>query len=276
MLSAAQGLTPGKEEIALIKKSLSKTYDRFAPFYDLEYTHKDDDIPFYSQLSEEYGPPILEIGVGTARVALPLAEAGHQVWGIDSSAKMLHNAQEKFAGASEDVQKNVHLIAADMRSFALKKQFPLCIIPFRAFLHNLTVNDQIASLRNIHQHLTANGILAFDLFVPLYQVLTRSEWEDEIGAEELADPQCGITIRSKIKHDPVRQLLRIQNTYSETNKKERPHNTKCEMYYRYVFRFEMELLLKIAGFEVLGLYGGFDFEDYNYFSGTMAFVARKA
>ncbi len=254
---------------------MHKSYDQFAQFYDLEYGHKDDDIPFYAEMANQYGSPVLEIGIGTGRIALPLIEAGHQVLGIDNSPKMLRIAQQKLVHSSAEIGNRVRLIAADMRAFSIRRYFPLCIVPFRALLHNLNLSDQLSTLHCIYRHLLPGGILAFDLFVPLYSVLAHEQWQDEIGTDELADGDSGISISTKIHHDPAIQLLHIRNIYHQSDKKGRLRSSKRDMYYRYIFRFEMELLLKTAGFELLKVYGGFEKQDYDFFSGLMVFVAQK-
>ncbi len=253
---------------------MRKIYDPFAQFYDLEYGHKDDDIPFYRQMADEYGSPVLEIGIGTGRIALPLAAAGHQVWGIDDSTKMLRVAREKLAHAHVQIRHRVRLIAADMRAFTLRQHFPLCIVPFRAFLHNLTLADQISTLQCICRHLLPGGILAFDLFVPLHSVLAQEQWQDQINSDELAYENSGVTITTTIHHDPAIQLLSIENTYHRSDEKG-GRGTKSKMHYRYVFRYEMELLLRAAGFDLLRVYGGFEKQKYDFYSGLMIFVAQK-
>lgn len=251
-------------------------YDRFARFYDLEYSLKEDDLSFYLHQAEESGGPILEIGAGTGRVTFELARAGHEIWGIDDSAKMLALAGKKLASLPESARPLIHLVQADMRSFKLARQFALCIIPFRAFLHNLTQEEQLATLATIRQHLRPGGKLVFDLFVPVYQVLDQDEWQVEIPAEELANPEAGVSLTARIQHDPARQLLTIRNTYHQEGKNGEPREHSARMQYRYIYRFEMELLLKLSGFAVEEVYGGFYDEPYDYHSGVMCFVARKA
>jgi SAM-dependent methyltransferase len=245
-------------------------YDAFAPFYDLEYGHKDDDIAFYLDIAEQYGSPILEIGVGTGRIALALAEAGHTVWGLDNSAHMLKKAAAKLHRMPAQFRKRIVLKQNDMRAFRLRKRFRCAIIPFRAFLHNLTVQEQLHTLQRIHDHLQPGGILAFDLFVPIYHVLCKTEWKLEIPEEDLAAVHSGVSITSTVKHDPVRQLLQIVNVYHQKKR-----DRKATMFYRYVFRYEMEALLIAAGFELVWCGSGFDEEPYDFHSGVMALIARK-
>jgi len=254
---------------------MSASYDQFADFYDLEYAHRDEDIPFYLELAEEYKSPILEIGVGTCRTAIPIAKSGFDIWGIDNSSKMLEVAEQKVSALRKEIRDRIFLYNGDMINFDFKERFSLVTIPFRAFLHNLTMTDQLAALRNIHQHLKPNGILALDLFVPIYSIFARHKWQETIEETELSVPNSGVSIRCDITHNPEKQLLSIKNTYQQqVNGKLK--TTKSVMKYRYIFRFEMELLLKQAGFALEAVYGGFRGERYNFNSGTAVFIARKA
>lgn len=246
-------------------------YDKFARFYDLEYGHKDNDLDFYLDMAEAHRSPVLEIGVGTGRVAFELAQAGYGVVGIDNSRRMLKQAERRLALQSLETAQHITLVHADMRRFSLGITFPLCIIPFRAFLHNLTVDDQLATLRCIWKHLEPNGVLAFDLFVPLYHVMAGSEWQDRLEPQELADAEAGVSIDVHVRHRPARQLLRIRNSYHQPDGKV----VHADMTYRYVFRFEMEALLRECGFQVENVFGDFNRRPYNYRSGMMIFTARR-
>ena len=247
------------------------TYDPFAPFYDLEYGRKEDDLPFYLDLADTYGSPILEIGAGTGRITFELARRGHEVWGIDNSPVMLRLAKNKLKQWPKKVQHNCRIFTADMTNFNLQKDFNLCIIPFRAFLHNLTTLDQLATLRCIHRHLQGNGILALDLFVPVHQVLGQMQWRLQIPAEEFAAVNQDLSLTAMIKHNPALQMLTIRNTYHRTGRKD----IRATMKFRYIFRYEMELLLLASDFKLLKCTGGFNDEPYNFHSGIMCFKAQK-
>jgi ubiquinone/menaquinone biosynthesis C-methylase UbiE len=245
-------------------------YDPFAATYDLEYGHKDDDIAFYLDAADRYGAPVLEIGVGTGRIALELAAKGHSVWGVDNSAAMLKVAAAKAARLSRPIQQRLVLRQADMRCLQLRKKFPTVLVPFRAFLHNLTQADQLAALASFSRHLQPKGMLLFDLFVPLYQVFSKTEWHMEIPEKDLARASSGLSITARVHHDPVNQLLAIENVYHQHGR-----DRRAKMAYRYVFRYEMEALLTAAGFEVVSCFSGFDASPYDFHSGVMVFCATK-
>jgi len=248
-------------------------YDTLAGFYDLEYGNRQDDISFYKSIAKKYGPPILEIGVGTGRVAIPLARSGLDVYGIDNSHQMLKIAAEKIARSNRKTRNHLHIFQADMRHFAIKKSFPVCIIPFRSFLHNLNIHDQLSTLQSINEHLDSNGVLALDLFVPIYSVINQTRWQEEIPAQELGEGEQGISLTTTVTHDPQEQLLEIENIYHRKNTQSKESIGRyC---YRYIFRYEMELLLRLANFELEAVYGDFDRHPYDYYRGNMIFIARK-
>jgi ubiquinone/menaquinone biosynthesis C-methylase UbiE len=123
------------------------------------------DVPFYLELAREaaaLGQPVLELGCGTGRVTIPIAQAGVEVVGLDNAPAMLNVARRKAAAAALDVR----WVQGDMRSFALDQRFGLVIIPFRSFLHLLTEADQLNCLACIRKHLLPGGRLALNFFAP--------------------------------------------------------------------------------------------------------------
>ena len=130
-------------------------------FYDL-FGAKDD-VDFYRDLAHENGDKALELGVGTARLALELARDGVEVWGIDNSEHMLQAAMKKLAKEPPEVRRLITLREADVRDFDLQETFPYIYFPAYSFDHLLTKEDQISALHRIHHHLRLDGVYAFDL-----------------------------------------------------------------------------------------------------------------
>ncbi len=124
-----------------------------------------DDVPFYVELAQQAAAtahPVLELGSGTGRVTIPIAQAGASIVGLDNSAAMLAVARRKSEAAGVEVD----WIEADMRDFHLDQRCGLIIIPFRSFLHLLTDADQLACLVRVHEHLVPGGRCALNFFVP--------------------------------------------------------------------------------------------------------------
>ena len=123
-----------------------------------------DDIPFYVGLAQEAtsrGERVLELGCGTGRVAVPMAQAGAAVTGLDSSPAMLAIAKTK----AERAGMGVRWVESDMADFDLAERFGLVVIPFRSFLHLISAQEQTGCLQSIHRHLIARGRLALNFYV---------------------------------------------------------------------------------------------------------------
>ncbi len=232
-------------------------------FYDLEYGNKKEDIDFYLDVANHYGDPVLELGAGTGRISVELAHAGYKVIALDSSGPMLERLRSKI----KDRNLKIHTIQGDMRDFQLSDPVPLCILPFRTFAHNLSLKDQLDTLYSVYDNLQPDGFVVFDLFVPLHHLLAKTEWKETFSLNN------SVICKSLVKHDPVAQRLIIENQYFKQDEVS-PVGTAAYTY-RYMLPSEVELLLNYTGFDCLRIYGGFQGEPYDYFSGSMIFVAQK-
>jgi SAM-dependent methyltransferase len=168
-------MTPGHES----------AYDVLGEAYDRWCRSVLEDIAHYVELAVAAGGPVLEVGVGSGRIAIPTALAGVDVIGVDSSPAMLELAAAKAAAASVVVD----LRLADMRALPRLGRFPLVTVPFRALLHLPTDHDRLAVLRSLFELLEPGGVLAFDVFHPDRQDIaeTHGRWiEREPGISERA------------------------------------------------------------------------------------------
>ncbi|MGH6930580.1 MAG: class I SAM-dependent methyltransferase [Dongiaceae bacterium] len=132
--------------------------------YDAEYGGIDEDGAFFLRLAEACGQRLLDLGCGTGRLAIPLAQRGKQVTGLDGSAAMLAHAQRK----APDLP--IRWMAGDFRHYDLGRKFDLIISCAHAFQALLTEADRLAFLRCAQAHLAEGGILSFDTrnTVPLH------------------------------------------------------------------------------------------------------------
>jgi len=164
---------------------VESAYDRLGPAYDAWCRSVTGDIGFYVDLALESGGPVLEIGVGSGRVAVPTALAGLRVVGLDSSPAMLALAAAKAAAVG--VSLDLHL--GDMRAPPRLGRFPLVTVPFRALLHLRDDRERLAVLRALRRRLEPGGRLAFDVFHPDRRDIdeTHGRWiERESGIGERA------------------------------------------------------------------------------------------
>jgi SAM-dependent methyltransferase len=179
---------------------------------------------------------VLEIGVGSGRVAVPTALAGVAVVGVDASETMLDLARRRAAPHGVELT----LVRADMRDLPDVGTFPLVTVPFRAFLHLRDDDERLAVLRSLYRRLEPGGTLAFDVFHPdrLDIAETHGRWiEREPGIDERAD------------WDLAEQTLTLSV---------RGPQGSSTMTLWWVEPERWHSLLAEAGFQVLACYGWFD------------------
>ena len=213
-------------------------YDQIARIYDPWSQSVVEDVSFYVEEAVRAGGPVLELGVGTGRIAVPMAAAGVPVIGVDTSEGMLAVARERaeLAGVAELVD----LRQGDMRDPPVEGEFALIAIPFRSLLHMESDDDRRAALRAVRDRLAPDGRFVFDVFTPAADDIadTHARWlEREPGIWERAD-----------WHEETRTLiLRVRGAEGE-----------AEMSLAWLSVPEWRALLDDEGFELEALYGWFD------------------
>jgi SAM-dependent methyltransferase len=163
-------------------------YDPIARLYDPWSASVIEDISFYVDLALAAGGPVVELGVGTGRVAIPTAMAGVHVIGVDSSAGMLAVCGEHARAAG--VEGRLDLRRGDLRAPPVDERVRLVTCPFRAFLHLSSDEQRLEALGAARELLEPGGRLAFDVFEPSRDDIeeTHGRWiEREPGIEERAD-----------------------------------------------------------------------------------------
>ena len=250
------------------------TYDSWADIYDTVYSYVREDIPFYLEEAADADGPVLELGCGTGRVAIPIAQSGIETVGIDSSAAMLDVARGKARrlGLGDD---SLRLVLADMRDLSLDRQFALAIIPFRGFLALMTVEDQRRTLTRVREHLAPGGRLAFNIFVPDLNMLLR-EGDTPYHVRDVTDPESGAThvLWEQSSFDNHNQIVSTRLIVEELDASRTVvRRTYRDFQLRYAYRWEVYHLLVACGFEVVELYGDFDRSPFDESSTEMVWVA---
>ena len=220
----------------------------------------DGDVDFYRRLAVEQGGPVLEIGCGTGRVSIPLAEAGFEVVGVDRSASMLRIAEEHRAALVPEVAARLTFVEADMTTLDLGRQFALIVAPSRVFQFALTTDAQRATLRALRAHLRPGGRLVLDLFDPaLEYVGPGSVFPPRTG--ELPHPKRGNPVQWTItgrEPAPLEQHVISDWSAREIGSSGEILRDETErLTLRWATRSEMRLLFELEGLEVVGDYGDF-------------------
>jgi SAM-dependent methyltransferase len=163
-------------------------YDSIARLYDPWSAGVIEDISFYVEEALASGGPVVELGVGTGRIAIPIAMAGVQVIGVDSSEGMLAVCAERGRQAGIDVRLDLRL--GDLRRPPVHERVPLVTCPFRAYLHLASDEERLEALAAARELLEPDGRLVFDVFAPSQDDVeeTHGRWiEREPGIDERAD-----------------------------------------------------------------------------------------
>ncbi len=211
-------------------------YDEIARLYDPWSRSVVEDVSFYVDEAVRSGGPVLELGVGTGRIAIPIAAVGIQVVGVDLSEGMLAVARERADLAAVTVD----LRHGDMRNPPVEGVFPLIVIPFRTLLHMESDIDRRAALRTVARLLAPGGRFVFDVFTP--------------GAKDIADTHArwverepGIWERADWDEETRTLILRVRGGDAES-----------EMSLAWLSVPEWRELLQDEGFAVDAVYGWFN------------------
>jgi SAM-dependent methyltransferase len=250
-------------------------FDVYARFYDLDYQDLEDDLFLVEQFAARCGSPILELGCGTGRVLLPLARAGYQVTGVDLSAGMLAEARRK--AAAEGLEGRVDLVQQDVRKLELDGRFTMAFSVLNSFMHLADLDEQLAALARIRHHLKPDGLFLLSLFNPdLGRLL---DFRGQVTLDKvMEDPDTGHKLmRSRSeKVDLGQQTLYVTYIMDEIGEDGLVQRTLFPFSLRYLFRYELELLLRHAGFELENLYGSYDLDPFAANSDHLIAVARPA
>jgi SAM-dependent methyltransferase len=218
-------------------------YDAIARLYDPWSRGVTEDVGFYVDLAREDGGPVVELGVGTGRIAIPTAVAGVRVIGVDSSPGMLEVCRE--VARATGVESLLDLRAGDLREPPVEERVGLVTCPFRAFLHLHDDEERLRALRAAHALLEPGGRLAFDVFEP-----GRDDIADTHGRWLEREP--GIFERADWDEAERRLTLSVRGESGATT-----------MELSWLSPVEWRRLLGEAGFEVEACYGWFDRREYS-------------
>lgn len=238
-------------------------YALLPELYDLEHAEFDDDLSLYLNLAEIVGDPILELGCGTGRILVPLADAGWRVSGIDRSAAMLATARSAIDARGS--RSRVHLIQSDFTDAASATggPFGLVIIGLNGFMHLPSLDAQRSCLLAARNALDSRGQLVIDILNPTpdslrsfdHGVVHEGSWTttdgtviDKFGSRRLSP--AAQTIATRLWYDSVQPNGALRRTLSEFT-------------LRYVHQAELALMLELAGFVEVQFYGTYDLDPFD-------------
>ena len=205
--------------------------DRVADVYDDRHQERDDLTSVVGLLAElAAGGKALELGIGTGRIALPLAERGVEVHGIDASEAMVAKLRAKACGDA------IPVTTGDFADVRVSESYALVYVVFNTLFNLQTQDDQVRCFRSVAEHLNRDGVFLIELFVP---DLTRFDSGQRADAVSVEVDRVELNVE---RHDPVTQQVISQHmVFSEEGTRLYPVQG------RYVWPSELDLMARLAG-----------------------------
>jgi SAM-dependent methyltransferase len=223
-------------------------YDAWAPVYDAWASDMTEDVAHYVSLAREADGPIVELMVGSGRVAIEVVrQTGKPVLGIDSSQAMLDIARERSAGLA------LELRLGDVRELQLDEPAALIYVPFRSLLHLHGWHEKRQVFERVAASLRPGGRFAFNAFAFSHTIAARLDGTTQ--------NQHGVV--HTLRYAPADNRIDIERDDAATIRLWWATNS------------EWDGLLDVAGLEVEALYGGFEREPFTDESLEFVYVARK-
>jgi SAM-dependent methyltransferase len=243
-----------------MERYAAETYgDRIADVYDEQHRFLDPEpeAEFLAALAGD--GPVLELGIGTGRVALPLRARGVDVHGVDASERMVEKLRAKPGGAT------VPVTIGDFADFALEERFSLVYVVFNTFFGLLTQDDQVRCFERVAAHLRPGGRFLVRCFVPDLSRYERGQCTTAIRVE-LDDVRIDVSM-----HDAVAQVVRAQHVTLRASGVQ-----LFPVALRYAWPSELDLMARIAGLQLEARHGGWRGEPFTADSGAHVSVYRRA
>lgn len=242
--------------------------------YDRSYRSRRNDVDFYVEELANVRTPILEIGTGTGRIALPLARDGRKVVGIEPMPPMLAQFQSRLEREPSEVRKRITLHQADIFTLDLGQKFERIIAPFNVFQHLYTQPQIALALGNCLKHLKPNGQLIFDVLLPDLKCLLRDP-RKRFPVRPLKDP---ITKEvhdyfEQFDYDPASQVMMVTSIFKNRNTGQ---VTIRPLAHRQFFPEELRALLLLHGFEIRNFWGDFDRSKVDWDSPSQIIIATPS
>jgi SAM-dependent methyltransferase len=229
-------------------------YDSIAELYDPWSRSVTEDVSFYVEEAKRAGSPVVELAVGTGRIAIPTAAEGIRVIGVDSSPAMLEVCRERAELAG--VASLLDLRLGDLLEPPVEERVQLVTCPFRSYLHLLDDEERLRAFGAARELLVPGGRLVFDVFAPGADDIdeTHGRWlEREPGIFERANWDTDArTLTLSVRGDSGATTFTLAWLSSD----------------------EWRVLLERAGFQVIGFFGWFDRRPYRGGEDTV-WIARR-
>ena len=237
--------------------------------YDLQDEGYYDDYPLTEQWARSLGGPLLDLACGTGRMALRMAELGHQVTGVDITPEMIGWARQKAAKQGVSIE----WVVADARTFHLQKQFSFIYMLENVFQFFLTRADQEALLARVREHVHPEGCFLFETRNPSPRNLLEVRHPEP---QKFTLPDGGhLVITEQHYYDPMTQIQHYTYHHTFLQPEGQREEKTLHTALRYVYPQEMEALLYYNGLQISACYGSWQQESLTATSPAMIYVCQK-
>ena len=191
---------------------------RLARYYDLDFLDVYYDAELYQQLAHECGGPVLELGAGSGRLAVPLALAGHEVHGVDLDEAMLERARERWRAVRGSLEEErLTFETADFYHYRPGPRFGLALMAVNTFLLAADDEARVSLLTTMRESLRPGGIATVEVGTP--DELELERFDGRLQHEWLrADPETGEEVTKTIcaVHEAVDASVVLTQIYEWT------------------------------------------------------------
>jgi len=242
----------------------------FPPLYHQHHLEYREDIPFWIDLARQGGSPLLELGCGTGRLLLPLAEAGFQCYGIDNDQRMLEFLQNRIPNEAQD---RIQTFNTDFTSFSLDIQFPLIILPCNTY-STIRSDFRQSLLGCVYKHLTANGIFAVSITNPDF--LSAQESTEHAEIETIfPHPDTGNPVQVSYRIERSVDAVTFHWYYDHLLPDGKVHRSKVCLTHSLIPTSQYMDEIRISGFKINETFGSFDRTPFSQDSPNLIIIAQK-
>lgn len=253
-------------------------YASIADFYDL-WSRGDpyyqQSLEFYLKLCMGFEGKIVELGVGTGRIALELAKIGKNVIGIDISKEMLEICRKKIQQFG--VEDKLKVVNADIRNFSLKDPADLIYLPFRSIGHLVDYDSKLQMFKTVYNQLSSDGVFIFDHYIFGKEWAERHHGIPRLMSVENSLDGGGKYIWDVYLFDFENQIMDCTIIY-ETVGISREVITRRYSNFKFcwIYPEEIKKICSLTGFKIDKIYGEFDNSEFNSESNNQIWVLKKA
>lgn len=252
-------------------------YEILAQYYDQLHASLTADVPFVRELAEEQGGPVLEVGSGTGRLLIPLAEAGFHVTGIDSSPQMMSIARRHLLLKPDSIRDSIHLVEQDIRSLTpdqFNHKFALALLSYNTLMH-FPESDIKPLLQTLARGMRDNAVLFLDLENP-FAIASAAFTGSPVLETSFTDSHTDKKIEqwSLGKGDTESQMLDVSWLFRDPAREEILEEVHFRYYYYYPH--QIDLFLQSAGFKLEQLLGSYAGDPFAEGSERLLMLARLA